>query len=215
MESSALHPPVCRQGRLCAICKRTLPCSERDPLLLIGTPAKPRAPGTKSPFWPEPLLQCVLVPVPPPLGWGWVEKHVKDTQPSVVRPCRPRRHRRIVASCVQVRRQGGKPFCPGTPCSTPKGGKDGAVSMKTGLRWAWTRMNTACWESCIWNIATREPLVTAVCMPPSRLSGPPAPPQPQEPGLSGVFFPFLCSSTHHRCTKAPLSSRHSEFKPHQ
>lgn len=46
--------PVCGQGKPR---ERTLP-SERDPQLLKVTPAKPGSLGTKSPFQPEPHLQC-------------------------------------------------------------------------------------------------------------------------------------------------------------
>lgn len=67
--------PVCGQGKPR---ERTLP-SERDPQLLKVTPAKPGSLGTKSPFQPEPHLQCSQSLQCHFLWPGWWGKMQKST----------------------------------------------------------------------------------------------------------------------------------------
>lgn len=56
-------PPVCRQGRLCAICERTSPCSKetsRSPQEYLQSQRLlgPRVPSGLNPFSNVCLLQC-------------------------------------------------------------------------------------------------------------------------------------------------------------
>lgn len=62
--------PCLQTGEALCHLREDIAMFEGDLPLPTGISAKPKAPGTKSPFWPEPLLQCLLAPVPLPLGRG-------------------------------------------------------------------------------------------------------------------------------------------------